>query len=262
MGEFQQYQFQTVDRPLTEEERAEINTWSSRAIATATSVTFTYHYGDFKKEEEKVLEEYFDAMLYVSNWGTKRLLFRFPKEVIDEDAIGAFVINPEYAESYVNLYRKGKYLILDITYNEEEGGGWIDDDEYQLSDLIPLREQLINGDYRCLMMAWLKVAQNDVEMEKDDYEEEMYEEGIQPPIPPGLKKLNAPLTAFKNFLEIDENFLKEVQKQSPNISANKVDYKQLISKLSAKEKEDFLLRLANNELRLDLKFRKHLERLK
>jgi len=238
-----------------------VSSWSSRSSASSTSVTFTYHYGGFPKDEEKVLAEFFDAMLYVANWGTKRLMFRFPKSMVDEKAITQYAISPQYAENYLKFYKKGKFIILDINLSEEDGGGWIDDDEYELSDLISLREQIINGDYRCLIMAWLKIAEEDVEMEKDEYEEEEYEENILPPIPAGLKKLNATLTAFEKFFEIDEDILVDVVKQSPSLTKKKLDYAKLLSKLSAKEKDDFLLRLVNGEPRLDVKFRKLLEGL-
>jgi len=261
MSEFQQYQFQAIDQPLTEAQRKEVSSWSSRATASSTSITFTYHYGDFPKDEEQVLAKYFDAMLYVSNWGTKKLMFRFPKNIVDEAAISQYAIDPEYAESALNVYNKGKYTILDMTLNNEEGGGWIEDDDYQLSDLIPLREQIINGDYRCLMMAWLKIAKEDVEMDKDEYEEAEYEAEVLPPIPAGLKKLNGPLTAFKEFFEIEKELLVDIIKKSPNLTTKKVDYAKCLSKLSAKEKDDFLLRLANGEARLDVKFRKKLEQL-
>jgi hypothetical protein len=46
---------------------------------TPTQAVFTYQFGDFHGRPEKVLEQYFDAMLYLANWGTKRLMFRFPK---------------------------------------------------------------------------------------------------------------------------------------------------------------------------------------
>lgn len=258
MSEFQQYQFQTIDQPLTDAQRKEVSSWSSRASASSTSVTFTYHYGDFPKNEEKVLAEFFDAMLYVANWGTKKLMFRFPKGIVDEDAISQYAIHPKYAESSLNIYSKGKFTILDMNLSDDDGGGWIDDDDYQLSDFISLREQIINGDYRCLMMAWLKIAQEDVEMEKEDYEEE---ENILPPIPAGMKKLNATLTAFQTFFEIDDDVLAAVAKKSPSLTKKKLDYAKLLSKLSAKEKDDFLLRLVNGEPRLDVKFRKLLESL-
>ena len=261
MSEFQQYQFQTIDQPLTETQRKEVSSWSSRSSASSTSITFTYHYGDFSRDEEKVLAEFFDAMLYVANWGTKRLMFRFPKSIVDKKALALYTIAPQYAVSYLKFYDRGKFIILDMNLSDEEGEGWIDDDEYQLSDLIPLREQIINGDYRCLMMAWLKIAQEDVEMEKDEYGEEEYIENVLPPIPAGLKKLNATLTAFEEFFEIDEDILADVVKQSPSLTKKKLDYAKLLSKLSTKEKDDFLLRLVNGEPRLDVKFRKLLEGL-
>jgi len=188
-------------------------------------------------------------------------MFRFPKSIIDEKTMKQYAISPQYAESYLKFYDRGEFIILDMNLSDDEGGGWIDDDEYQLGDLIPLREQIINGDYRCLMMAWLKIAQEDVEMEKDEYEEEEYEENIQPPIPAGLKKLNAALTAFEEFFEIDKDILADLVKKSTSLTKKKLDYAKLLSKLSAKEKDDFLLRLINGEARLDIKFRKMLEGL-
>ncbi len=261
MSEFQQYQFQTIDKPLTEAQRKEVSSWSSRASASATSITFTYSYSDFPKDEEKVIAKFFDAMLYVANWGTKRLMFRFPKSIIDEKAMLEYAIHPEYAESYLKFSDSGVFTILDINFSDDDGGGWIAEDEYQLSDFISLREQIINGDYRCLMIAWLKIAEEDVDMEKDEYEEEEYEGHIQPPIPAGLKKLNGALTAFRKFFEIDKSILTNVAKKSPSLTKKKLDYARLLLKLSAKEKDDFLLRLANGEARLDVKFRKLLEGL-
>lgn len=95
-------------------------------MASSTSVTFTYHYGSFKKEEEKVLAEFFDAMLYVANWGTKRLMFRFPKDLVDEEAVRQYAIGSKYEEIYLSFKKKGKYFILDINFSDDEGGGWIE----------------------------------------------------------------------------------------------------------------------------------------
>lgn len=41
MSEYQYYEFQALDRPLTQEERAAISQLSSRANPTATSASFT-----------------------------------------------------------------------------------------------------------------------------------------------------------------------------------------------------------------------------
>jgi len=37
----------------------------------------TYQFGDFRGRPAQALEQYFDAMLYLANWGTRRLMFRF-----------------------------------------------------------------------------------------------------------------------------------------------------------------------------------------
>ncbi|MFM6321848.1 MAG: hypothetical protein ACKPGT_21645 [Microcystis sp.] len=42
MSEYQYYEFQAIDRPLTQEERAAIGELSSRVKPTATSASFTY----------------------------------------------------------------------------------------------------------------------------------------------------------------------------------------------------------------------------
>jgi hypothetical protein len=39
---------------------------------------FNYSYGDFRSDPRKVLEQHFDALLSITNWGSKQLAFRFP----------------------------------------------------------------------------------------------------------------------------------------------------------------------------------------
>ena len=267
MGEFQQYQFQAVDQALTEEQQKEVRSWSSRAVVSATSATFVYHYGDFQQDEKQVMTHFFDAMLYIANWGTKRLMFRFPRSLVDEKAMKAYAIVPQYGESYVDFYTKGDVIILDINSNDEEGLGWVEEEDYQLNDFIFLREQIINGDYRSLFLAWLKAAQeekmdlDDEEFEKEDPEEEEFKIQKTPPIPPNLKKPNATLTAFSTFLEVDEALLDQYIAKSADKADLPIDYTARLNKLSLEEKDDFLLRLLNKEPRLDLKFKKRLEGL-
>ena len=53
MSEYQYYEFQAIDRPLTAKEQQEIKALSSRAQVTPTQATFLYHYGDFRGNAEK-----------------------------------------------------------------------------------------------------------------------------------------------------------------------------------------------------------------
>ena len=70
MSEYQFYEFQAIDRPLTEKEMTELRSHSTRADITPTSFRVDYSWGDFKGDEDAWMAKYFDAFLYLANWGT------------------------------------------------------------------------------------------------------------------------------------------------------------------------------------------------
>lgn len=47
MSEYQYYEFQSVDRPLTQSEQEAISKLSSRAKISSSRAIFLYNYGDF-----------------------------------------------------------------------------------------------------------------------------------------------------------------------------------------------------------------------
>lgn len=85
MSEYQYYEFLALDRPLTDKQRAELRKLSSRAKITATRFVNEYNYGDSRGSPEKLVERYFDAFLYLANWGTRRLMFRLPRALLDAE---------------------------------------------------------------------------------------------------------------------------------------------------------------------------------
>jgi hypothetical protein len=98
---------------------------SSRAQITPTSFVNEYHWGDFKGNPLKLVERYFDAFLYVANWGTRWLMFRVPRNLVDVDLVKKYCPG----DSAV-IHEKGDYLILAFTsetedYEWEEGEGWL-----------------------------------------------------------------------------------------------------------------------------------------
>ena len=95
MSEYQYYEFQALDRPLTREAQAEMRSLSSRVALTATSASFVYNYGDFRGNPYDVLAQHFDAMLYITNWGTHLLMFRFPANAIPKNVMSDY----QYADS-------------------------------------------------------------------------------------------------------------------------------------------------------------------
>lgn len=83
MSEYQCYEFVALDRPLTAKQVAELRAVSTRAQISPTRFWNEYHWGDLKAHPTKLMERYFDAHLYFSNWGTRRLMLRLPKARID-----------------------------------------------------------------------------------------------------------------------------------------------------------------------------------
>jgi hypothetical protein len=93
---------------------------------------------------------------------------------------------------------KGDFLILSFGSEDESGDGWDDDGSGWLASLIPL-----GGDHRALYLAWLLGVQRG---ELASHE---------PPVPPGLGRLSAPLRAFADFLRIDGDLIAAAVQRSP-----------------------------------------------
>jgi len=72
MSEYQYYEFQAIDRPLTDDEQKTLRRYSGRAMITATRFVNSCSYGDFRGDESEWMAKYFDAFLYIANWGTHR----------------------------------------------------------------------------------------------------------------------------------------------------------------------------------------------
>ena len=87
MSEYQFYEFQAVDTPLTSDQMKELRKYSTRAKITPTSFQNEYNYGSFKGDEVKWMEWYFDAFVYVSNWGSSTFMLRLPTTVLPDDVL-------------------------------------------------------------------------------------------------------------------------------------------------------------------------------
>ena len=75
MSEYQYYEFRAIDSPLTAIQRETLSSISSRARVTSHTASFVCNYGNFHGDTEKLMADCFDVMVYVSNWGSRRLSF-------------------------------------------------------------------------------------------------------------------------------------------------------------------------------------------
>jgi hypothetical protein len=261
MSEFQCYQFKSFDRPLTEDERKEVGTWSSRAQVTSTSATFIYHYGSFRKSPESAVELYFDAMIYFANWGTRRLLFRLPASLIDAKALKKFCIENDWSSDFISFQKKGAVYLLDLHLSNEEGGVWMEEDDFDIDVLGKIRDDLMEGDYRTLYLLWAKFAADAPDEDDADEDDKPDKVLSPPPVPPNLKKLNATLKAFIEFFEIDDSIVSAAQAASVERAKEVIDYKKLLKLLPDKERIEWLERVIDGEAKLGVQLKKRLEKM-
>ncbi|MFY1587121.1 hypothetical protein ACN267_21735 [Micromonospora sp. WMMD734] len=146
MSEYQYYEFTAVDRPLTGRERAELRSLSTRADITATSFVNTYEWGDFKGNPRKLMERYFDAHLYLANWGTRQLMLRLPKHVLDPGTVAQYCQGDS-----ASAWTTGKHVIIDL-HDEDGTDEWDLDGHRLLTSIIPVRAGLAAGDLRLLYL--------------------------------------------------------------------------------------------------------------
>lgn len=254
MSEYQSYEWQAIDRPLTPEEQAKVGRLSSHIEVNATRAWVEYHWSSFRHDPSQVLADYFDAFLYWANWGDPQLMFRFPADLFDPAAV-----EPYCVQEYIELYQKGDSYILEIRLDEEEAWDWFERD-MDLGSVAPLRNDILRGDYRALYLAWLKA----VELSEGMWGmEDGVEEYPEPPAPAGLGKLTAPLRSFAQMFSIDSSLLKAAARASAEAPPPPSDqqWRDAIARLPRSECDDFLLRLLKDEPLLGLTLRRRLEAL-
>ena len=153
MSEYQYYEFVAVDRPLTTTQQGELRALSTRARITSSSFVNDYQWGDLKGDPRAWMERYFDAHLYLANWGTHRIMLRLPRNLLDPVRAAAYCVG-ESAHSWTTR----DYVILDLSSEDEDGDEWWDG-EGRLASIVPVRAELAAGDMRLLYLAWLLCVQ-------------------------------------------------------------------------------------------------------
>jgi len=230
VSEYQYYDFRAMDRALTRAEMAELRSISTRAVITSTSFTNDYEWGDLKANPLKLLEKYFDAFVYVANWGTREFYLCLPLELVDYKQLRTML--PGDAAS---VRKAGSCVIVGFE-NESEQDDW-DDGTGWMGSLMSLRSELLCGDLRCLYLGWLLCAQC----------EEFAEEELEPPVPAGLGEQSAPLHSLIEFLGIDEDLVQVAALTSAPLNAgpSRKELDAWIRSLPEKEKNDLLVTAAS-----------------
>jgi hypothetical protein len=233
MSEYQYYEFLAIDRPLDEQQRAELRALSTRARITATSFVNEYHWGDFRGNPAVLMERYFDAFLYLANWGTRRLMIRLPRDLLDLGVAERYCTGDA-----ASAWAASDRVILSLS-SEDEDEYW-EEGEGRLASIALVRSELAAGDLRLLYLAWLLSVQA----------EEVGDEEAEPPLPPGLRALSAPLRAVADFLRLDEDLLTAAATASAEVQTVAESAGELarwIEDLPGAEKDALLVQAARGE---------------
>ncbi|WP_405139854.1 hypothetical protein OG589_24300 [Sphaerisporangium sp. NBC_01403] len=199
MSEYQYYEFVAIDRPLTAAQQAEMRSLSTRARITATKFTNDYEWGDFRGDPAQMMERYYDAHVYVANWGTNQVMLRIPEKLLDIATVRPYLVD-QSVEGWVS----GEHLVLDLR-SEDEEADLVDDPERWLSAIVGVRAELSSGDLRPLYLAWL-AAIGGWERDEEAFDDDMEDE-LEPPVPAGLGSLTAAQQALADFLRLDADLL-------------------------------------------------------
>jgi len=245
MSEYQYYEFQAVDQPLSSGQMEELRRYSSRAQITPSSFINVYNYGDFRGDPDKLVGKYFDAFLYLANWGTRWLMLRVPKKLLA----------PTVATSYsaadcLSSRQQGDHLVLSFRSDDEDSGEWAEEEGW-LASLMPIRAALARGDHRALYLGWLLGVLDD----------EVEDDAVEPVVPPGLGELDASLARLAEFLRIDTDLIAaaaEASAAAPETSLSRLEIAAWISTLPGEERDRLLADLvadADPRLVLDLQQR-------
>jgi hypothetical protein len=153
MSEYQYYEFLAIDRPLTAQEQTTLRKYSSRATITSGRFAVEYSWGDFKGNAAEWMGKYFDAFLYLANWGTHELMLRLPGNVLPLETARQYCPG-----GFASARARGDFLVLSFR-SDDEAGEWIDEDHDTLASLLPVRAELASGDVRALYIAWTHPSQ-------------------------------------------------------------------------------------------------------
>lgn len=271
MSEYQRYEFMVADRPLTRGELEEVRRLSSHIEASSSHAIIEYHWGNFKHHPIEVLRQFFDGFLYWANWGAPQLAFRFPRGVLPANLLDGYDL-----DDFATFTRHPECDILDIHFGEMTGPmGWV---EYELGSLMPIREELMDGDLRALYIVWLAsrspaasgyyddyddngdfgdIGQSsmhdryDEEEEDETDETDELDESGELPVPPGFGTLTAAQQALTELLRVPSEMLKAAAhhstKKAPRSTPADEDVADLIELLPEARRREYLARLTRDE---------------
>lgn len=128
MSEYQYYEFQAIDSPLTGKEMETLRTFSSREEMSSTRFSNVYHWGSLQGDRHEWMQRYFDAHISNGEFGSRLFCQRFPLGWIDQNAIMPY--QQTAIKTLKDLDRSNEFMVNLILLRRGRvfsggGGGWL-----------------------------------------------------------------------------------------------------------------------------------------
>lgn len=204
MSEYQWVEFRAVDAPLDDEALEFMHQQSTRAEISKWHFTNEYNFGDFRGNVREMMRRGYDVHVHYGNFGHRRIYFRIPDKTITIAQIAPYLLEDQQIDWLSDDEGTGGLLIIDP---EGDAGtfDWLPDVESFASDLIPIREMIIAGDFRAIYLAHIAFNYDD--------------EANEPPVPAGLGAAHRALERFCEYYEIDSDLVSVAAELSRDLGA-------------------------------------------
>ncbi len=181
------------------------------------------------------MEQYFDAHLYLANWGTHRLMLRLPLALLPLAAV-----EPYTTEDGLRAWATKTHVVIDFRSDSEDDYEWTEG-EGRIDPLLPVRDELRAGDLRALYVGWLATLTGSEEIDED---------ALEPPVPPGLRRLTEAQLDLATYLRVDDDLFEVAAERSAADAPTGPDSAELaawVTKLPERTKNDALIQLLAGE---------------
>jgi len=206
MSEYQYVGFRAIDGPVSEKDLEFMRQQSSRAEITPWSFDNEYQYGDFHGNAVEMLRRGYDFHFHYANFGVRKLMIRLPNGLPDAKAA-----EPYFEKGSLHFLKdkqgRGGILCIEPFFEAGELDDLWELDHF-LDRLLPLREEILDGDLRPIYLARLAVA-CDSNHDPD--------EGKEAPVPAGLDQLTDAQDALAKLYGLSEALIAAAARNSPSL---------------------------------------------
>jgi hypothetical protein len=229
MSVYQWIEFRAVDAPLDDAALEFMHEQSTRAAIDRWSFTNEYHFGDFRGDSIEMMRRGYDVHVHYANFGVRRIYLRLPDGFLHAERLAPFLLDSEIDWDPDD---NGTGGILSIDPEGDAGTwDWMEDVQSLATDLVPLREMIIAGDFRPLYIAHIALNYDD--------------EALEPPIPAGLQEEHYALDRFCSFYEVDPDLVSVAAEGSSELEPAESDDALIRMWLSRRSKAELAEHLEN-----------------